>query len=87
MALGEQGYEGIVVELDEFLAPEDQRGEGAGEHEIDGAEKAFGPSVYGAERSGDPGMQVDPLSHLALAAYQARRVGFSYVRTGHFAGL
>jgi len=62
--VGHEGAVLVVVELQHVRSPEDDRGELAGEHEIDGREKRVGPGLDGAQGRGSPVVSPDEICHL-----------------------
>ena len=63
----EAGAIGVVIELDEFLAPPEKHGVPGGKHGVDSDEQRFGPLVDGADRGLAPVEGASEIGHLAGA--------------------
>ncbi len=74
----------VVVELDHVGSPEDDCGELAGEHHVDGEDEGVGPGFDGAERCGCPIVRPDEMRHFADStdALATKRIGGCQVLIG-----
>jgi hypothetical protein len=79
VSLSEQGNKRIVVELNQFPAPENQGGKRAGKYEVHGTEETLGPIFDFPERSRTPIMSPDKAGHLTLAEDHAVRGAVNFL--------
>jgi hypothetical protein len=84
MPLGEKRDKSVVIELDQLLTPENQRGKSARKHEIYGQEEGFGPTFERSERSRRPVVCPDYLGHPAVAVDRTFRIALRFVVTREF---